>query len=239
MLQNWVIKTDNRALAVPFSKLDHGDFWPVSAQAKGFGHDGSGGSMTVGGIHAGTLVATEMGWLAAQDLRAGDRVVTFDNGMVPVQEVTTSRLATRAGHLPRRFWPLRLPTKALGNRQEMLLQPEQAVLLESDEAEALYGDPFVLIDAAALEGYQGIERIAPSAALQIVSLRFSDDQVIYANGMVLIHCPAGAPGFVRPAGDAMMAGGAGSYRSLPPAQSLQLLRAMQGAQGHDSPSVGA
>ncbi|MCC6001028.1 MAG: Hint domain-containing protein [Pararhodobacter sp.] len=239
MFQNWVINTGNRTLAAPFSKQDHGDFWPVSAQAKGFGHDGSGGSMTVGGICAGTLVATEMGWLAVQDLRAGDRVVTFDNGMAPVQEVAISRLATHAGRLPRAFWPLRVPTKALGNRQEMLLQPEQAVLLESDAAEALYGDPFVLIHAAALEGYHGIKRVAPPAELQIVSLRFRDDQVIYANGMVLIHCPAGAPRFVQTAGEVTMAGGAGSYRCLPRAQSLQLLRAMQGTQGHDIRSVGA
>ena len=188
---------------------------------------------------AGTLVATEMGWMAVQDLRCGDRVVTFDNGMVPLREVRVSRLNTHAGHLPRAFWPLRVPERALGNRQEMLLLPEQSVLLESDHAEAIWGDPFVLVGAAALEGYKGIDRVVPGVEIRVISLRFNEDQVVYANGMVLLHCAQDETWMARSPEDLMKPGRRSRYLSLPRAQGKKLIGAMRLAEAGGVPSTAA
>ncbi|MDP4031307.1 MAG: hypothetical protein Q8P60_00375, partial [Pseudorhodobacter sp.] len=89
------------------------------------------------------------------------------------------------------FWPVLVPVWALDNRQELVLLPEQKVLIKADVAEDLYGDPFALIPARALEGWRGIARCRPPPmALQI---RFARHQVIYANGGVLLSCAGEAP----------------------------------------------
>ncbi len=239
MFQHWKNEASNRKPNILYSVSDRSDFWPVRVRGEALGNPDSDGGLTGSGMIAGTLVATEMGWMAVQDLRPGDRVVTFDNGMVPLREVRASRLNTHAGHLPRAFWPLRLPERALGNRQEMLLLPEQSVLVESDHAETLYGDPFVLVGAAALEGYNGIERVMPGIQLKVLSLRFNEDQVVYANGMVLLQCSHDEAWIARSPEDLMELGRNSRYLSLPRAQGKQLIGAMRQAEAGGAPKVSA
>lgn len=140
------------------------------------------------GIVAGTRIATAMGWRAVESLAPGDMVMTFDHGMRPV--ISVERLALWSGHgrCPRSLMPLAVPVGALGNSAPMLLLPEQTVLVESDLAEQVFGDPFALIPAAALEGYRGIDRITPHQTVEIVLIRFAEAEVIYANGTGMIHC---------------------------------------------------
>ena len=228
MLQNWVFESGRRKPFPAFSFADRGDVWPAEAVT---GHGGHDNPSLAEGVHASTLVATEMGWLPAGDLRPGDRIVTFDNGMVALRDAAVSLQTTAGRTLPRAYWPLMVPEKALGNRREMLLMPEQNVLIESDEGEDLFGDPFLLVAASALDGYNGITRVAPAPEMKIVSLRFDDEQVVYANGMVLMHCPTPAQsGRVSP--DATAARGqVARYQRLPQAQSKRLMQAMRASTG--------
>ncbi|SOB92621.1 Hint domain-containing protein [Rhodobacter sp. JA431] len=140
------------------------------------------------GIVAGTRIATAMGWRPVEAMAAGDMVMTFDHGMRPVRAVHRSHLFAGRAKLPRSMMPLAVPEGALGNASPMLLLPEQNVLVESDLAEAVFGDPFALIPAAALEGYRGITRITPHQRIEIITLQFDEDEVIYANGTGMIHC---------------------------------------------------
>ena len=142
------------------------------------------------GIAAGTLVATESGWLPVEHLRPGMQALTFDNGAATVLDVTRRMLWRGQGACPRAMWPLAVPAHVLGNRRAMLLLPDQNVMLESDLAEILFGDPFALVPAAALEGYRGITRVCPHAAIDVVSVRFAQDQLVYANGAGVLHCGA-------------------------------------------------
>ncbi|WP_333828354.1 Hint domain-containing protein [Pararhodobacter sp.] len=179
------------------------------------------------GMIAGTLVATDLGWQPVEDLQAGDRVVTFDNGMRPLKAVGVSTLWTAANQAPRAVWPLLVPERALGNRTALTLLPEQAVLIESDEAEAMFGDPFTLVTAASLEGYKGITRVPPSREMKIVTLQFAEEEVVYANGTTLVHCPNARPGRVTSA-DAMMSFNDNAlYFRLPRAQSEMLMMALR------------
>jgi hypothetical protein len=140
------------------------------------------------GIIAGTRIATEMGWRPVEGIVAGDRVMTFDHGPRPVVAVKRMQLWLGSNSCPRHLQPLAVPVGALGNATAMLLLPEQTVLVESDMAEAVFGDPFALIPAAALEGYRGIDRITPHQKVEVVVLEFDRDEVIYANGTGMIHC---------------------------------------------------
>lgn len=224
MLQNWVFESGRRKPFSAFSYADRGDVWPVEDIT---GHGGWDSPMMAEGMVAGTLVATEMGWLPVEDLRPGDRVVTFDNGMVPVRDAAVSQLMTGGSRVPRAYWPLSVPEKALGNRKEMLLLPEQSVLIESDEGEDLFGDPFLLVAASALDGYCGIERVAPATEMKIVTLRFDSEEVVYANGMVLMHCPKPASERRQSPDELIKGGEEVLYQRLPRAQSAMLVQAMR------------
>ncbi len=141
------------------------------------------------GIVAGTKVATNVGWRPVEAIIAGDKVLTFDAGLQTVIEVRRQVLYASATLVPMDNWPLYVPAGALGNRADMQILPGQNVLIESDTAEAMYGDPFVLMPAAALEGYNGISRLAMSARVEVVSLHFAQDQIVHANIGALFLCP--------------------------------------------------
>ena len=141
------------------------------------------------GIVAGTKVATEIGWRPVEAIVAGDLVLTFDGGLQTVIEVRRQTLFAEPSLMPMESWPLNVPKGALGNRAVMQILPGQDVLIESDIAEELYGDPFALIPAAALDGYNGIGRAAPNVRIEVITLHFAQDQIVYANIGVLFMCP--------------------------------------------------
>ena len=151
------------------------------------------------GMLEGTQIATPEGWRAVERLAPGDRVLTFDGGPHAVIAVQTARVEAGRAAWPRPHWPLEVPDGALGNRGVLRLLPCQPVLLESDLAEDMFGDPFALVPAAALEGWRGIARVAPRPQETAHILILPTDAVIYAAGNALIYCPAdssaGLPGF--------------------------------------------
>jgi len=164
------------------------------------------------GLAAGTRVATTMGWRPVEAVTEGDMVLTFDDGMQRVTRVERGLLWKDAAPLPRHLWPLEVPVGALGNQMPMLLLPEQSVMLESDSAEALFDDPFTLLPAAALEGLHGITRVAPAQPVEVITLHFERDQVVFANVGALFYCPAHAEGAIAPLWGQE---GASAYRTLP------------------------
>ena len=122
-------------------------------------------------------------------IKAGDQVLTFDGGLQTVIEVRRQILFAAATSVPYAWRPLQVPIGALGNRTTMHILPGQNVLIESDIAEELYGDPFALIPAAALEGYKGITRADPTMRIEVATLHFAQDQIVYANIGALFMCP--------------------------------------------------
>lgn len=175
------------------------------------------------GLVAGTLIATQTGWQAVENLRTGDLIVTFDAGIQLLRNVTRGVLNTRAGALPRAARPLTVPKGALGNRRDMVLLPGQAILIETDRAEELYGDPFTLIPACALTGHRAIAHAVPDTEIEVWFLEFETDQIVYAEGTVLAHCPRRQPQMVLTAEDLIRTGTESSYPLLPPQQGRELV----------------
>ncbi|MBT0958587.1 Hint domain-containing protein [Alphaproteobacteria bacterium KMM 3653] len=149
---------------------------------------------TTSGLTAGTLVATPKGWRGVETISAGDEVMTFDGGMQRVQAVARSVLWGGDMECPGAYRPLHIPAGLLGNRRDMQVLPEQTVVLESDAAEAAFGDPFALVPAVALEGLPGVESLSPRGLIEVVQLSFEDDQLIYAEGSALVFCPSHVAG---------------------------------------------
>lgn len=140
-----------------------------------------------------TQVATARGWVPVGRLQPGDMVLTFDHGTQPLRDVLA--LPPDEVLRPAHERAISVPTGALENRSPMILLPGQAVLLDTDHAEELFGDPFALVPAAALVGLRGISALDMPEDAGLWP-RFDQDQIIYAHGATLLFCPA-APGAVR------------------------------------------
>lgn len=136
------------------------------------------------GLLSGTLVANQNGWVSVDTIAPGDMVLTFDNGMQRVaakHTVTLKRAVVRLREAITMF----VPNGALGNRKDMNILPMQELIVESDRAEALFGDPFVLMPAYLLEGYKGIHKQNFDEDLQVFSLLFETEQIVHTNGGLL------------------------------------------------------
>lgn len=171
-------------------------------------------AVLVEGFLGGTRIATPDGWRPAEELRAGDPVLTVDGPPQPLRLARHSRI--RPAHWPAALAPLLVPPGALENREALVLLSGQHVLLESDWAEAQCGEPFALLPAAALDGFRGIGRHAPPVEAVAVSLGFARDELVYAAGTTLVRC-----GGVEPAADPLQAMLTRAHRGYPPALSLE------------------
>lgn len=143
------------------------------------------------GLTFGTRVATATGWRPAESVAVGDLVLTFDRGMQSVRQITRS-IAWAGEDMPARaLWPISVPAGALGNAEPLMLMPDQLVMLESDTAEILYGDPFTLVNAADLDGLRGIARVPPQGATETVMLHFDQGEVVFVGDGALVFCGQG------------------------------------------------
>ena len=141
-------------------------------------------AILVDGLSASMYLATPDGWIEAGDLEPGDPVLTFDQGAMPVAAVFRSAQAVQ---VPPVFWPVYLPPGVMENDHPVELLPAQMVMLESDLAEEYFGEPFVMVPALALLGWNGITRQAPRE-VETVHLQFHSPQVVFAGRCLLLGC---------------------------------------------------
>lgn len=143
--------------------------------------------------HAGFLcgmnVATSLGWRAIDKLRVGDRVLTFDHGLQPVLDIQREALAMPDGHLPVDHQPILIPVGALDNDAPLWIMPDQGLLVESDTVLDILDDPFAAIPARALTGFRGIGPALPEVPMNVSTIAFAEDEVVYVEGGLLAHCP--------------------------------------------------
>ena len=144
------------------------------------------------GLIGQTMVATPSDWRPVSTLRPGDRVMTFDNGFQRIESVGVTELCADDEDCPYAQWPLEVPAGYIGNRDRLCLMPQQNVIIESDLAEAQFGDPFAMVPACELDGMCGVHRIRPNETQKVYSLCFARDEVVFVNGSALVHCPNGA-----------------------------------------------
>ncbi len=147
------------------------------------------------GFASSTRIATERGWRRITDIKAGDRVFTFDNGLQTVMAVSRGTHFVASDSMPNFTNPIHVPIQAIGNEEPMVLLPEQVVMIESDVAEELTGDPFALIPAKLLVGFRGIERFRSLHAIEMATIHFEHDEIVYADGGALMLSPAAIAGF--------------------------------------------
>lgn len=170
-----------------FTRRDaaHPADWPGNGARVG----GAIAQESLSGLVTGTLVATTRGWVPVEAIAAGARISTFDHGTQSVIAVT--RTVTR-------IRPVLVPPGALGNDAALTLMPDHSVLVESDAAERLFGDPYAILKARHLAGWRKIHHaeVQPSSRLherELVTLHFAAPEVLRINGGVRVMADAPLP----------------------------------------------
>ncbi|WP_300059524.1 Hint domain-containing protein [uncultured Roseobacter sp.] len=141
------------------------------------------------GVIAGSRVASVSGWRRVEELAVGDALLTFDNGPQRIQRLRRARLWGDPAAVPRPSWPTVMPAGALGHAEEIVLLPEQGVLLQTEAATDPMGDPFAVVPALALAGFCRSDRARPDRPVEVVTLQFARDEVIFTEAGLMLHCP--------------------------------------------------
>lgn len=172
-----------------------------------------------------TVVGTPNGWLAVSKLAPGDMVLSFDYGFQPLVSVDRVPTPEITEACPTAYLPRRIPAGAFGLDRDLTVMPGQGVMVESDLAEDLCNDPFAVISAASLDGVQGISPVRPPADQPLFALSFAQDQLIYANGAMVVLVKSAA----RTPWEAAAVGPGSAYEMQPPGIAQRLVAEMLGA----------
>ncbi len=135
------------------------------------------------GLIAGTLVETKTGWQPVETLTIGDALQTLDGGLARILA-----LDRRAFRPEPETAPLLIPGGSFDACSDLLLLPGQHLLLDTLD-DTTTDAPFAMIPALALQGRGGVNRHFTAETLHILTPLFADEEVIYANSGVLLHCP--------------------------------------------------
>lgn len=131
----------------------------------------------------GTVIATDRGLIAVEDLLAGDLVQTRDNGLQVIRWIGCSRLRhlTRVPHLA----PIRIKAGALGDNvpsADLLVSPQHRVLVRSNIAQKMFGTDEVLVAAKQLLQIDGIDIADDLAEVEYFHILFDQHEIVFSNG---------------------------------------------------------
>lgn len=138
------------------------------------------------GILSGTCLSTPEGLVPIENLRLGEYVLTFDDGFQQIQSI--SRSWTWPDSAPREVnrklvW---IDNGAHGNSSPLLLPPGQPIMIESDLAECVLGDPFAVVTAETLIGTSCAEYVSICDPIEIYKVSFESPQLVYCAGSALV-----------------------------------------------------
>ncbi len=137
----------------------------------------------VTGIVAGTLLETGLGWRDVATLRIGDAVQTLDGGLARIHGLDRRILQPAAETAL-----ILVPGGCHDACSDLWLVPGQHLLIDTLE-DASIGAPFALVPALALTTDALVRRDFPTHPVEVITPLFADEEVVFANSGVLIHCP--------------------------------------------------
>ena len=125
----------------------------------------------------GTRILTETGERPIETLRAGDRVVTRDEGLQPIRWIGAST-SDGTGD----FAPILLAPNALeGAKRQLLVSPQHRFVMDDWRNELLFADSEVMVSAKHLLNGHSVLR-APCPRITYIHMMFDRHQVIFAEG---------------------------------------------------------
>lgn len=125
----------------------------------------------------GTLIITERGKLAIEDLQIGDRVWTMDAGLKPIAWVGRATVPAR-GDLA----PILIRKGAMDNARDLLVSPQHRMMLDGWRVEMHCGTDEVLAPTKALTNDGTIRRVE-GGDVTYVHIAFDTHQIVMAEGI--------------------------------------------------------
>jgi Hint domain len=131
------------------------------------------------GVIAGTLVETVSGWRSVEDIRVGEMIQTLDGGAKRV--VAINRREILPGEAV-----VEVKGGCFDACSDVLLMPRQGVLLDTV---GLMGALYARVPATALTSVVGALRKHTQRREEVVTPIFEEEEVIWAQSGMLLHCP--------------------------------------------------
>ena len=138
------------------------------------------------GMLGDSLVETARGWRRAAELQLGDRVQTWDGGLVAVTDIALNRSPGSNDQ-----GMILIPGGAFGACCDLWLMPGQQVLIATAVAEAVLDSCGAFIAAGELVGHCGVRRVGPAQGADVVTLSLTSDEAIFVNSGVLLRAAGG------------------------------------------------
>ena len=134
----------------------------------------------------GTIIATEDGPVAVEDLLPGMRIETRDNGYQPLMWIGNMTLipGQQPGQTPPRLF--RIPVDSFGPSRPMpdlMLAPHARLLHRHARLQDVVQGDSALTPITAFEDGQSVIRVAPASPVNTYHLAFQDHQILRANGL--------------------------------------------------------
>lgn len=140
------------------------------------------------GVIAGTAVETETGWLPVEALRPGQKICTLRRGVRELRAIFHSGFGPDLEDVYPEGITL-VPAGLIGNTESFYVLPDQHIMLRGPEVASLTGEPMVLVSGRDIVGYGGIGAVLPVDGIDVYSLVFDQEDVVFASTGVMMHCP--------------------------------------------------
>jgi len=127
---------------------------------------------------AGTRIETPDGPKDVETLRAGDLVLTLDDGPQPIRWAGQRTVEAQG-----RFAPILISAGHYGARTDVLLSPQHRVLIRDVWAELLFGEAEVLVKAKDLVDGTRVRQVTQRKTVTYVHLLLDRHQILESSGL--------------------------------------------------------
>lgn len=132
----------------------------------------------------GTLIATPKGEVAVESLKAGDRIITRDNGIQEIRWTGRKDLGWHDLVANPHLKPVMIRQGSLGNglpEQDMMVSPNHRLLVANDRTALYFDEHEVLVAAKHLVAGKGIDAV-DAVGTSYIHFMFDRHEVVLSNG---------------------------------------------------------
>lgn len=133
----------------------------------------------------GTMIETDRGSAAIEELQCGDRVKTLDHGFQPIRWIGSRRISAAELAANPKLRPIRIRAGALGRglpEADVVVSPQHRVLVSSRIAERMFGAREILVAARQLLPVEGIDQVYEFDSVDYFHFLFDRHQIVFAEG---------------------------------------------------------
>ena len=132
----------------------------------------------------GTLIATAKGERRVEELVAGDRIITRDNGIQAIRWAGAREMTGAEFEVSAHLKPILIQQGALGGglpARDMMVSPQHRVLIANEKTSLYFEESEVLVAAKFLTALDGIDVVDVSATTYI-HIMFDQHEVVLSDG---------------------------------------------------------